>query len=376
MSRIVAVLIVVLLVLMCIIQVFAETESVIDAKKERQKIKEEINSVNKEKTDNQDEVNQYKQGEKKLSDEKAKKDREVNLLTSEILKVDKTLENLNDKIKQAKIDYDTQMGNFKKRLIVMYQNSEMSYIEIFMRSKDLFDFYQKIDIMTKITKKDKILLKNLSFSKKEIEYDKKLQEKLKKDKEKRATEVKMNLSNLLSTQENVKIEINKRMSTIELLEKMEDELDKESLNIEMVIKGMALQGDYTGGVMLWPLPSSNVITSKFGYRIHPIYGTKRFHSGLDIAGNYDSSILAANNGQVIFAGWRGGYGNTVLINHGGKIFTLYGHCSKLLVSAGQTVKVGDIIAKVGSTGASTGNHLHFEVRIDGSPVDPLKYILP
>lgn len=121
-------------------------------------------------------------------------------------------------------------------------------------------------------------------------------------------------------------------------------------------------------------PSDASITSNFGWRMHPVLGDSRFHSGIDFGDDYGSTIRAADNGVVIFAGWYGGYGNAVIINHGEGITTLYAHTSKLYVSEGQNVQVGEAIAAVGSTGLSTGPHLHFEVRKDGEPVDPMDYL--
>jgi murein DD-endopeptidase MepM/ murein hydrolase activator NlpD len=121
-------------------------------------------------------------------------------------------------------------------------------------------------------------------------------------------------------------------------------------------------------------PCDGEITSSFGWRIHPVLGYSRFHSGIDFGASYGSMIRAAYSGTVIFAGWYGGYGNAVVIDHGNGIATLYGHSSKLYVAQGQTVKLGDAIAEVGATGLATGPHLHFEVRKDGEPVDPLNYL--
>jgi murein DD-endopeptidase MepM/ murein hydrolase activator NlpD len=121
-------------------------------------------------------------------------------------------------------------------------------------------------------------------------------------------------------------------------------------------------------------PSDAEITSGFGWRRHPILRQERFHAGIDFGASYGSTIRAAEGGKVIFAGWYGGYGNTVIINHGGGISTLYGHTSKLYVSQGKIVQPGEAIAAVGSTGLSTGPHLHFEVRQDGEPVDPMAYL--
>jgi murein DD-endopeptidase MepM/ murein hydrolase activator NlpD len=127
------------------------------------------------------------------------------------------------------------------------------------------------------------------------------------------------------------------------------------------------------GEMHWPLPGYTTLSSTFGTRVHPVTKTVKSHTGIDLPAPTGTGIQAAKDGTVIIAGVQSGYGNTVVIDHGGGITTLYGHCSKLLVKAGQKVKAGAVIAKVGSTGVSTGPHLHFEVRKTGSPVQPLNY---
>ncbi|MGH9119291.1 MAG: M23 family metallopeptidase, partial [Acidimicrobiales bacterium] len=116
------------------------------------------------------------------------------------------------------------------------------------------------------------------------------------------------------------------------------------------------------------------ITSGFGWRVHPIYGISRFHAGIDLDADTGDAIFAAGRGLVVAAGWRGGYGNCVIIDHGGGIGTLYGHMSSIGVSTGQTVGQGERVGAVGSTGASTGPHLHFEVRVYGEPVNPVPYL--
>lgn len=131
-------------------------------------------------------------------------------------------------------------------------------------------------------------------------------------------------------------------------------------------------GAFGNGPLLFP--SDAEITSNFGWRRHPILGSSRFHAGIDFGASYGSTIRAAEGGTVIFAGWYGGYGNAVIINHGNGITTLYGHSSKLYVTEGQSVQPGVAIAAVGSTGLSTGPHLHFEVRKNGEPVDPMLYL--
>jgi murein DD-endopeptidase MepM/ murein hydrolase activator NlpD len=128
------------------------------------------------------------------------------------------------------------------------------------------------------------------------------------------------------------------------------------------------------GTGVFAFPSDAPTSSPFGWRMHPILGYRRFHAGLDFAAGYGSEIHAADSGTVIFAGWYGGYGKAVIIDHGKNITTLYGHTSQLYVTEGQSVERGQAIASVGSTGLSTGPHLHFEVRLNGSPVDPANYL--
>ncbi|WP_413171961.1 murein hydrolase activator EnvC family protein [Anabaena azotica] len=128
------------------------------------------------------------------------------------------------------------------------------------------------------------------------------------------------------------------------------------------------------GTGIFAFPSDAPTSSPFGWRIHPILGYRRFHAGLDFAASYGSTIRAADSGTVIFAGWYGGYGKAVIISHGKGITTLYGHTSELYVTEGQSVQKGQAIASVGSTGLSTGPHLHFEVRNNGTPVDPANYL--
>ncbi len=133
----------------------------------------------------------------------------------------------------------------------------------------------------------------------------------------------------------------------------------------------------TGGVLgtgQMSFPTAGSITSRFGSRFHPVLGYNRFHAGVDFGASYGTGIVAADSGTVIFSGWYGGYGNSVIVDHGGGLTTLYAHASRLNVSEGQAVSKGQSIAAVGSTGLSTGPHLHFEVRRNGSPVDPLRFL--
>jgi murein DD-endopeptidase MepM/ murein hydrolase activator NlpD len=151
------------------------------------------------------------------------------------------------------------------------------------------------------------------------------------------------------------------------------DLEAESARIQSVLQAGGSAGQVRGsGQLLWP--TNGPIVSGFGWRTHPIFGTRRFHSGVDIDGACGQPIWAADDGRVVSSGWNGGYGQTVVIDHGGGMATLYAHQSKLGASGGQQVRRDQTIGWVGTTGWSTGCHLHFEVRINGTPVDPVPYL--
>ncbi len=168
------------------------------------------------------------------------------------------------------------------------------------------------------------------------------------------------------------------------LEAAQNQLEQDSKNLEVLIQQKVAEAHSKAnsnsksviirGTGMFAYPSDAATSSPFGWRIHPILGYRRFHAGLDFAASYGSTIRAADSGTVIFAGWYGGYGKAVIIDHGNGITTLYGHTSELFVTEGQGVQRGQAISSVGSTGLSTGPHLHFEVRRDGTPVDPASYL--
>ncbi len=159
-------------------------------------------------------------------------------------------------------------------------------------------------------------------------------------------------------------------------EKALQELEETSRQLEQMIR--QLQGGSSEalgtGVYTWPTPGFTTITSPYGMRYHPILKTRKMHTGVDIGAPMSATIVAADSGKVIHAGWMGGYGQVIVIDHGNGVSTLYAHQSAFLVGNGATVSKGQAIGKVGSTGWSTGPHLHFEVRINGSYTDPMPYI--
>jgi murein DD-endopeptidase MepM/ murein hydrolase activator NlpD len=186
-------------------------------------------------------------------------------------------------------------------------------------------------------------------------------------------------SQIATRTEDVQGELAAQQALLDQLEAEEDFFENELTVLEAEQESLVellAQQQSRGGTgpddMIRPVPGA--ISSGFGYRMHPILGYRRLHMGVDMNAGYGDAIVAAADGRVIYSGWRGGYGNAVIIDHGGGVATLYAHQSSIAVGYGDVVNGGDVIGYIGSTGLSTGPHLHFEVRENGTPVDPAGYL--
>jgi len=261
------------------------------------------------------------------------------------------------------------------RIRDIYQNGQLSYLDVLLGASDFSDFTTRVDLLKRVINKDLELILKIR-AERQLILDTK--EQLDRDRQsiltlkQAAEEKKQIIEASKKAQEKVLAEAVGERDTAE---RAYQELVETSRRIEQMIRNN--QSSSRGpsgstGSMLWP--AEGPITSPFGWRTHPIFGTQRYHSGIDIGADYGDAVLAADGGVIIFADWMGGYGKAVIVEHGNGISTLYGHNSELLVSDGQRVRKGEIIARVGSTGYSTGPHLHFEVRQDGSPVSPMNYL--
>ena len=262
-----------------------------------------------------------------------------------------------------------------KRIRDIYQNGQLNYLDVLFGANDFSDFTTRMDLLRRIMNKDIELIvkvkaeRELVLQKKaELESDKAAILQLEQ-----ASIAKKKI--IESSKKEREAVLDSAVNERDIAEQSYQELLETSRKIEQMIRRnqSGKQGPSGSGAMMWPTDVTD-ITSPFGWRTHPIFGTSIYHSGIDIGADYGDTVRAADDGVVIYAEWMGGYGNAVIIDHGNGISTLYGHNSQLLVSEGQKVRKGDPISRVGSTGYSTGPHLHFEVRQNGSPTNPLAYL--
>ena len=289
---------------------------------------------------------------------------------------EKRIDENEDKLKVLNKDFAVKRDQLAKRVRDIYINGQINYLDVLFGAKDFQDFFTRMDLLKRVIQQDYDLVQvvfaektAIETSQKELEQDKTAKEKLvasaadrKKEAEKKQAAKQAIIDKMetdRATQERI---INENLAASKEVEQM-------IRNSRYQPASPALSG---GGALNWPL--GGPITSPFGWRVHPITGASRFHSGIDIGGDYGDTIHAAGAGIVSYAGWISGYGYAVIIDHGSGISTLYGHNQALLVSEGQSVSQGQAIAECGSTGNSTGPHCHFEVRVDGEPVDPMGYL--
>lgn len=391
-------------------------QSAIDkAKKE----KEELEKLKKETADRIAAL----EADKKSTEEYIKKvDEELNLAYSEMEALKESIAECEANLAAAGIEREearrikeNQYATMKARIKYMYENGESSFWEILAGAEDLEDLLNQIEYRAQIAAYDDKLLKRYeeaceAVARKEEAYELALVDlNARKDEQQvqidnlavlvanKAAYMEELVSSLGITEEqyaefyeeieNKEIEIadleekeRLRIEEEERKRKEEEERlrreEEERKRREEELKKLGLTDETSVDNMIWPFPGDPNIYSYFGYRTSPITGKREYHSGLDIGGAYGADIVASLAGVVTKATWSSMNGNHVVIDHGNGVTTHYLHASKLLVKEGDKVKQGQVIMKCGSTGWSTGPHLHFTIRINGAAVDPLKYVSP
>lgn len=333
----------------------------------------------------QQELKESRAKEKSLGDQVNSLEQQINSKQSDIDELEASiseaqakLETLEEELAAAEEKVNTQNENLNARLRNMYKNGSVGFIDVLMDSGSFSEFLNNLSLVEKVYTSDQDVLEELQKAYDEIDAKKKEIETLQAE----LSESKATMEEQKSSLEADKASVEKKKSEIAAdSAETQRELDKLEADAQALTSSIRNSGSssssskYNGGIMAWPVPSCHTVSSGYGGRIHPTTGKYKFHGGLDIPGSYGSAIVAANSGKVIWAGNRGdSYGNYVIIDHGGGVSTLYGHSSKVLVRTGQSVSRGQRIANVGSTGRSTGPHCHFEVRINGSRVNPNPYV--
>ena len=355
--------------------------------------------------------------EKELSNTKdQRKEKEL-----ELAKLNIEIADLNSNIKSVEDDIDSKVKEIKDTeeeiseteskieenydilsdvIKISYEQQSGGYLQLLLEATSISNFIRRLEILTIISKQNDEIINETTKLQEELEEKKtKLEEDKTEMQEKKniLVEEKSKVDKLAAEQQKKVDELigiqNSLKEKIELNNEQIEALEKESSNITNKINALASSNtnnssnsgntssssggsnsSYQGGKFAWPVPSTHSISSSYGYRIHPITGNKKLHAGIDIPGQAGDAVIAAESGTVIVAEYSQSYGNYVIIDHGGGLTTLYAHNTSLNVRAGQKVQRGQQIARVGTTGYSTGNHLHFEVRVNGSTVDPMGYL--
>ena len=278
-----------------------------------------------------------------------------------------------EKTEKKLADHEAALG---ERLRAVQKKGPATYLAVILDSTDFTDLSTRTYLCQKVVQADTDLLKEIRDQKADLAVQKARLEDKRAARLRITARIETEKREIERARAAKQQTLKKVMTDRKKLEQALTELEHESKALEAEIRRLTAPGSryrYSGrwtGSLGNPCPGAR-FTSGFGMRLHPILNVWKMHTGVDLAASYGTRILAAADGMVIFTGWRRGYGKTVIIDHGSGISTLYGHCSSYLTSSGRIVKRGQAIARMGSTGLSTGNHVHFEKRIGGVPRNPM-----
>lgn len=289
----------------------------------------------------------------------------------------------------------TRQNVLNRRVRAIYMHGQLNYLEVILGANSFSDFANRVELLKRVIRSDYNLILEIQKQKAAIEAKKAQLEEDKRQLDALAAEAEKTQQEIAAKKAEQQKVLDAAKSNKAAAAQMEQDLNAQLASVRNLIQqrlaaaeaarqaaqqassdegGGGSDDNYVQGTGAMGWPCSGPITSPFGYRTHPIFGTTIFHAGIDIGVDYGTPIHAADSGVVVYSGWISGYGNAVIIDHGGGISTLYGHNQSLAVSEGQSVSKGSVIAYAGSTGNSTGPHCHFEVDVNGSPVNPMGYL--
>ena len=381
------ILCIVLILLICFVTTFtyAENESennstnlqTQDLQTQKNELQNQLNDANGELDEVQSSLSENLQQVEKLDEKISSSEQELEEQESKITNLKESISTIETELNTVTEKYEKQRKMFEQRLVAIYEAGETQYLDILLKSKSLSDFLSSYYIITELAELDNDLINELEQKKKTIDLSR---QRLENEKEELATiiENQTRVSRTLQNTKKLRESFIAKLSDEEKqLQNKIDEINEQYQIVNNQILALVQQGidsTYIGGELAWPVPGYTRITSKYAMRVHPITGQYKLHTGVDIGAPEGANFVAANDGIVTKAEMNTAYGNMVIIDHGGGISTLYAHGSAILVEVGQSVKRGEAVLKVGSTGYSTGPHAHFEVRINGITTDPLPYI--
>ncbi len=367
----------IIVVILCAIYGITYAVNMDDLQKEKERITQELNETNKGLEDLQVEITEALEAINKIEAQIIEGETKLQETEDEISKLEKEIKQAKEKLKYIQKDYNAQKEALENRLVALYEMGQTTYLDVLLNSKNITDFISRYYLIGEIAEYDNDLLETIEREKNKIEeISKQLSEKNETLKTAKNMQEKtlIALENAKTIKNSYAAELTEEeLNTQKQIEEYNSKLD--NIDAQMAILAMVDgNSEYIGGEFLWPIPGYTIITSPFGMRFHPILHYYRSHNGIDIGAKTGAPVIAANSGTVITASYVGSYGNVVMIDHGGGIVSNYGHGSKILVKVGQVVEKGEVIMEAGSTGLSTGPHLHFEIKVNGKFVNPLPYV--
>ena len=309
--------------------------------------------------------------------------KQIKLLMDQIDLCDTILKQKEKEVEAAKQKETEQLEKFRARVRSMEENENYSILDLLLTSSSIGEFISAMEDMQVIVESDKKLADDYIAAREEAERVRNEYLSVKNEYKEHLDVLNAEQGRLerqiaeadaliISLEEDTESAIAEYEISIASEDKMAKYLDEMSLQYAHE-QDAELRGVYSDLQFIWPVPSCTLLTSPYGYRTHPILDYERLHAGLDIGAKFGEEIIAADGGTVLIAEYSDSYGNFVLIDHGDRYSTAYGHMSEIAVEAGQEVKQGELIGYIGSTGWSTGPHLHFEIRLDGERIDPEEF---
>lgn len=366
-----------------------------DLEKQIQKEEQQLKKITNQIAEGKKKIKDATQKEKKvmneisgLADKLAEAEQRLNVTVLKRNQVQSKLSDTQKQIEETTIRIDAVKKMLSERMVAVYKYGGSAEFNVFMSATGAQDALATSYLLARMAEQDRMLISDLSTQKETLDSAVAELVKQKSELESRNKELENQRKSIQKTTEERNKLLNQARKDKALYQAEQDELIRASNEMKGKVNQLLAQKKkgqeqnksaatpvyHKGGKLAWPLSKRGRINSKYGTRVHPVFKTKSTHTGLDLDGKKGDPVLAAAAGEVLFTGWLRGYGQVVIIDHGGDLTTVYAHLSGVDTSENAKVKAGDKVGRVGSTGVATGDHLHFEVRVNGNTTDPMKYL--